>query len=159
MICAIFIQLKLATAMSSCEKEGIDCQDSVDPVTNSNSNSGNKERTIDTNLFGLLDGHRKDLIADIRKYFKKLEDPLFEPGKRLFPPGLSLARGGGPISDNLGQFEQELEEALRKSSPVDINVTYWTSSWPTAEECSELSPLEPFSPFSVALLPSNKGIS
>lgn len=151
-------ELKLAT-MTSCDKKGEGCNSITDSVTHDNSNHDNSEEEVNTNLFSLLDGHRRDLISDIRKYFKKLEDPRFEPGKRLFPPGLSLARGGGPISEGIGQFEQELEDALLKSSSSEINITYWTTSWPTAEECAQLSPLEPFTPVSVALLPTDKGIS
>ena len=52
----------------------------------------------DSSLVGnnslFLEALRRDLVDDITKYFKQLDDPTFVPGKRTFLIGMSLAREG-----------------------------------------------------------------
>ena len=114
----------------------------------------------DSSLVGnnslFLEALRRDLVADITKYFKQLDDPTFVPGKRTFPMGMSLARGGRSLE--AGKFEKELEDALLSTKAASINVSYWMNSWPSVEEFVELLPLDPVPLVSTALMPTDKGI-
>ena len=114
----------------------------------------------DSSLVGnnslFLEALRRDLVADITKYFKQLDDPTFVPGKRTFPMGMSLVRGGRSLEP--GKFEKELEGALLSTKAASINVSYWINNWPSVEECVELLPLDPVPLVSTALMPTDKGI-
>ena len=103
-----------------------------------------------------LEALRRDLVADIAKYFKQLDDPTFESGRRNFPLGMSLARGGRSLG--VGKIEKELEDALLSTQAGAINVSYWMNSWPSVDECLDLLPLAPVPLVSTALMPTDKGI-
>ena len=119
-----------------------------------------KDAPADSTFVGnnslFLEALRRDLVADIAKYFKQLDDPTFEPGRRNFPLGMSLARGGRSLG--VGRIEKELEDALLSTQAGAINVSYWMNSWPSVDECLDLLPLAPVPLVSTALMPTDKGI-
>ena len=129
-------------------------------VQSTDEKSQHNRDPADSSLVGnnslFLEGLRRDLVADITKYFKQLDDPSFVPGRRTFPMGMSLARGGRSLE--VGKFEKELEDALLSTQAGSINVSYWMNNWPSIEECLELLPLDPVPLVSTALMPTDKGI-